>query len=101
MNGKQSGKTPVAGDEALTLKIVQNLARQIQFMALLLYEIKAGTPLGRVLVVFLNLYLHSEYAGGNKRGNLKDIPIKVIAAAGVTPEEIWESLNQLEASFKF
>ncbi|MDQ0287598.1 hypothetical protein J2Z49_002728 [Desulfofundulus luciae] len=102
MNDKQSGKTPAAGDETFALKIIRNLAGQIQFMALLLYEIKAGTPLGRVLVVFLNLYLHSECAAGNKRGNLKNIPIKVLAeAAGVTPEELWESLDQLEAAFKF
>jgi hypothetical protein len=43
MNDKQSGKTPAAGDETFALKIIQNLAGQIQFMALLLYEIKAGT----------------------------------------------------------
>ncbi|SHJ11976.1 hypothetical protein [Desulfofundulus thermosubterraneus] len=57
-------------------------------MALLLYEIKAGTPLGRVLVVFLNLYLHSEYAAGNKRGNLKNIPIKVLAEAAALQQGI-------------
>lgn len=101
MNDKQSGETLVAGDEALTLKIVQNLARQIQLVALLLYEIKAETRLGRVLVVFLNLYLHSEYTGGNKRGTLKNIPIELIAeSAGVTPEEFWQLLNQLEAALK-
>lgn len=68
-------------------------------MALLLYEMKAGTPLGRVLVVFLNLYLHSEYSGGDKRGNLKNIPIKLIAeSAGVTAEELREFLNRLESA---
>lgn len=99
MNDKQSGKTPVAGDEALTLKIVQNLAGQVQFMALLLYEIKAGTPLGRLLVVFLNLYLNSECALDNQRANLKNIPIKTIAEyAGVTPEELWEFLEHFRAA---
>jgi hypothetical protein len=62
----------------------------------LLYEIKAGTPLGRILVVLLNASRPGE---SDPAGRIKlcDIPLPALAClAGVTHEELTGLLEYLE-----
>lgn len=79
-----------------SLKFIQDLAERIEFMTFLLFEIKARTPLGRILIFLLNLTSHTEGVSDEKVA-LKSIPIAVfIESTGVTEEELWESLEHLQ-----
>lgn len=78
---------------ALTYQPDHITARQSN---ILLYEMKAGTPLGKTINVLFNLYCYEGKVLAAGSINLIDIPLKKMAGlAGISEEELWDSLDFL------
>ncbi|HBV98218.1 MAG: hypothetical protein JL50_00085 [Peptococcaceae bacterium BICA1-7] len=89
---KQEGK----GSQESCLRFIQQKARRMGFMIDMLYEIKAETPVGRILVILVNVILRKEISPAEKI-DLCHISLPVLAElAGVTEEELQESIDFLQ-----
>ena len=88
--GKQGESS---GGPAVCLEFVQKKVDRINLMASLLYEIKAGTPQGRVAVLLLNLYLPVD--GVHQSPGVLSLPT-LAGLAGVREEELHAALDFLQ-----
>lgn len=78
------------------MQVVQSLARRINLMALLLYEIKAGTPLGKTVELLLDIFRREGTTTPNGAlilTNLSRLDLAELAKLSAT--ELQESLDRL------
>ncbi|HHW40524.1 MAG TPA: hypothetical protein GXX19_05110 [Syntrophomonadaceae bacterium] len=84
------------GQREGNMQVVQSLARRINLMALLLYEIKAGTPLGKTVELLLDLFRREGTTTPNGAlilTNLSRLDLAELAELSAT--ELQESLDRL------
>lgn len=89
---KHEGK----GSQDICLQFIQQKVHRMGSMIDLLYEIKAETPVGRILVILFHVILQKEVSPAGKI-NLCGISLPVLAGlAEVTEEELKESIDFLQ-----
>lgn len=91
MNGHDKN----SGGLIICLEFIQKKVDRINLMANLLYEVKSGTPLGRVTVILLNLYFPEAGAPAQKSPGVLSISI-LASLAGVSELELRSVLDFLQ-----
>ncbi|MFZ5633785.1 MAG: hypothetical protein ACOY40_13160 [Bacillota bacterium] len=79
------------------IQLVKNMAHCINTMTFLLYEIKAGTPLGKTVKVLFDLFGHEGKSSPGGTINLSAVSLRTLAnSAGISGEELQDSLDCLQ-----
>lgn len=73
------------------IQLVKSIARDISTMSALIYEIKAGTPLGKTIIIAFHLFYKS--SGKNICGISSPTLAKM---AGVSQDELEDCLDYLQ-----
>lgn len=84
-----------SGGKKVCLEFIQKKVDQINLMANLLYEIKAGTPLGRVTVILLNLYFSADGNPASESPGVHSLPA-LAGLAGVSEGDLSVALCFLQ-----
>ena len=93
----ESGERRVNSDLKTSPQLIQAAVQRINEMTSLLYEIKAGTPLGKILVVLINLCPPVRDGRSTEKTDFTGVPVSGLAElAGVTEKELRESLICLQ-----
>lgn len=95
MTGQYQEHRQNSGEPRVCLEFMQKKVNQINLMANLLYEIKAGTPLGRVTVILLNLPFPSTCSPTLESQAVLSLPT-LAKLAGVSERELRPALDFLQ-----
>jgi len=90
------GKQRVEKKTDANIQLVKNMVNRLNTMSTLLYEMKAGTPLGKTVNILFNLYRYEGKVSADGAINLIDISLKRLAdLAGISKEDLLDSLDFL------
>lgn len=78
------------------IQLAKKMVNRLNIMSTLLFEIKAGTPLGKTVNILFNLCRYEGKASASGTINLADISLKKLAGlAGISEAELRDSLDFL------
>jgi len=79
------------------IELVKNIILSINTMSMLLYEIKAATPLGKTFKVLINLFNKEGNSSSGRTINLTDVSFRHLAdITGISGQELLEALDCLQ-----
>jgi hypothetical protein len=82
---------------ANNIELVKNIILGIDTISMLLYEMKAATPLGKTLKVLFNLFNKEGKSSSGKTINLTGVSFRHMAGmAGISEKELQEALDCLQ-----
>lgn len=89
-------KQQVSSSYEANIQLVKNMVNRLNTMSTLLYEINAGTPLGKTVKILFNLYRYEGKTSGSGVINLTGISFHKLAnLVEISEAELQESLNFL------
>lgn len=78
------------------IQLVKNMVDRLNTMSTLLYEIKAGPPLGKTMNILFNLCRYQGKTSAEGTINLAEVSLKKLAGlAGISEAELIDALDYL------
>lgn len=84
-------------EELINLEFIQKEVHRLNSLSAIIYEIKAGTTYGKLLLLFIHLLALQNRIPDHKVHTLNNICLSTMAdLTGVTPAELGKSLEYLQ-----